>query len=120
LIKAIDRFEYLPPVGLLPIHATNSPVGFDWATFFGNLAPEGLDVTDAALVPYLIRESFLHQPFSVTDTSLGRVTLYLIRENADAVQAGTASQLTVVFARPGVAYSGVTRFEYAAFDVSRF
>ncbi len=118
-IKAADRFEYLPPAGLLPIHP-NSAGSFNWSTFLGSLAPESLDVTDAALVPYLIRESFHHQPFSATDTSLGRVTLYRIRENVEAVQAGTANQLVIVFARPGVAYGGVTRFDYAAFDVSRF
>jgi hypothetical protein len=118
-IAAVDRFEYLPPVGLLPIHP-NSASSFNWSTFFGNLAPESLDVTDAALVPYLIRESFQHQPLAATDTSLGGVTLYRIRENIEAVQAGIANQLVIVYARPGVAYSGVTRFDYAAFDVSRF
>lgn len=118
-IKAADRFEYLPPVGLLPIHP-NAAGSFNWSTFFDNLAPESLDVTDAALVPYLIRESFWHQPFSATDTSLDRVTLYRICENVEAVQAGTASQLVIVFARPGVTYSGVARFDYATFDMSHF
>jgi len=119
-LPATDRFEYLPPVGLLPIIGQNSPNGFNWSTFFGSLAPERLDVTDASLLPYLIRESFQHQPIGVNDAALGQVTLYLIRENADAVQAGVTNQLALIFARPGVAYSGVSRFEYGGWDVSQF
>jgi len=119
-IVAANRFRYLPPVGLLPIIGPNSNNGFNWQTFFGALAPENLDLIDAAALPYLIRESFQHQPLRADDSSSGSVTLYRIRENVDAVQLGASPQLTLVFARPGLVYCGVPRFGYALWDVSRF
>lgn len=129
-LTASDRFKYLPSVGLLPIngqnvdllptHLQNSLSGFNWQTFFGDLAPETLDVMDVARLPALIHESFNHQPLAVNETASRPLTLYLLRENVEAVQANASIQLTVVFARLGVAYSGVTRFDYARWGVSHF
>jgi hypothetical protein len=119
-ITAADRFSSLPPAGLLPITSENSPGGFNWQTFFGNLAPAQLDITDAALLRSLICESLDHEPFPIANTSSGKLVLYLIRENVDSVQAGTGSQLVVAFARPGLFYRGASRFDYARWDIARF
>ena len=119
-IAVQQGFRYLPPVGLLPIMGQGSPRGLDWQAFFGSLAPAYIDTMDAALLPPLIRESFKHQPFDIQDTTSGKLVLYFIRENVDAVKSGASSQGTIVFAKHAVAHSGMARFGYAVWGISRF
>jgi hypothetical protein len=117
-ITAAQRFELLPPVGILPIMGTGSSGGFDWRTFFGAHAPDRLDITDSSMLPRLLRDSFYHAPIQVGDHEQGKLRLYLIRENADAVRTGQSKQLALVFARRTLPNAGVARYGYGHADVS--
>jgi hypothetical protein len=117
-IKASERFEYLPPVGILPIKITGSPSGFDVQTFFGARASRDIATTDGNLLRGLLHEATYHEPIAVN--APGKIQLYLIWENLQAVKQQQSNQLALVFASPTLHYRGVARYGYAFWDVSRF
>jgi hypothetical protein len=117
-ITVTDRFNFLPPAGLVPIRDTGSPSGFNITTFFGKFASADLALTDGNRVRSLIRESLEHEPIDLS--SVDKVQLYLIWDNVLAVLAGTSSQLTLLFASPTLPYRGVARFGSAHWNLSRF
>jgi hypothetical protein len=72
---------------------------------------------DAALLRSLFSAGIQHEPIDLHDPR--RIQLYLIWENVQAVESGTTSQLTFVFASPTLPYYGVARFGYSKWDLSR-
>ena len=117
-ISAADRFLFLPPLGILPVRATGSPRGFDPARFFGVHASVDIAMLDADQLPPLLQTSFRHEPVRLG--SVGKLQLYLIWESVRAVEAGMASQLTMVFASPSLPYRGTARFGYGKWSLDRF
>ncbi len=91
VIKAIDRFEYLPPVGLLPIVATNSPSGFNLTQVFDSLPCRPLRTIEGAQVPDLIRTSLNYPPLLLSRQEA--IYLYRVRDNAQRVAASTNTPL---------------------------
>lgn len=118
LIKASDRFTFLPPAGLLPVLTDSSPSGFSPQTFFGDLASRDIAMTDGRLLRQLMQEALYHDPIDLRDPE--KIQLYLIYENVQAVAAGQTSQLALVFASPALPYRGVARFKAANWNLSRF
>ena len=73
---------------------------------------------DADQLPPLLDSSFRHEPVRLG--SVGKLQLYLIWESVRAIEAGTASQLTMVFASPSLPYRGTARFGYGKWSLDRF
>ncbi len=119
-IVATDRFDWLPAAGILPIIGEKSATGFDWKKFFGGLAPQDVDITDADMLPALLRQSFYHGPIKVSSPTSDKVRLYLIRENYDQAKSNSSVQLAMLFASRTLPYCGVARFAYAKWDVTHF
>jgi hypothetical protein len=117
-IVAAQRFEYLPPVGILPITGTGSPAGFNPQTFFGDRASAELATTDGNLLRGLLHEATYHEPVQMSAPE--KIQLYLIWENLQAVKIQQTTQLALVFASHTLPYRGVARFGSAHWDVSRF
>jgi hypothetical protein len=117
-LVAADHFDYLPPLGLLPLAHDGLP-GFDPARFFGPQASLELAVTDAALVRSLAHESVHHEPIPVGPGG-GKVQLYQLYENLLAVAAGQVRQPVLLFASATLPYHGFARFQLAQWDRSRF
>ncbi len=117
-VAALDRFEYLPPVGMLPLKV-GTRAGFDPQTFFGaEMLPKDVAFTDGDLVRDLVRESFSHDPIALTPPE--RVQLYFVQENAQAAAAGQSVTPILMFARHTLRYRGVARYGIARWDLSRF
>ena len=117
-IAAQDRFEYLPPLGFLPLKI-GTRAGFDPQTFFGEgMLPRDVAVTDGDLLRELVRESFSHDPIALAPPE--RVQLYFVHENVQAVGAGQSVAPVIVFARRTLRYRGVARYGIARWDLSRF
>jgi hypothetical protein len=116
-VAAAERFEFLPPVGIVPIAGKGS-LGFDADAFLGGQASTDLATTDAALIPALIQESFAHGPIAVGGDET--VQRYLVWENEQALEAGQTNRRVLVFARRTLAYRGIARYGRARFGISRF
>jgi hypothetical protein len=117
-IAATDRFDYLPPFGMLPTQIGTRP-GFDPLRFFGaDMLPRDIAYTDGALVRGLLIESFAHD---VIDLSVRtRVQLYLVFDNVQAAAAGQAVTPILLFASGSLPYRGVARFGFGRWAQSRF
>ncbi len=117
-IAAAQRFDFLPPLGLMPISGPGSPSGFNPLTFFGARASKDVALTDGNLLRSLWHEALFHEPIDLSNSD--KIQLYLIWENVQAVQAAQVNQLTLVFASHTLSYRGVARFGYAHWDLDRF
>jgi hypothetical protein len=117
-IAAPDRFEYLPPVGMIPILGGRVDGGFNAGVFFGDQASTRAEMTDAGVVRALMAEGALHDPIEVGGSE--RIQLYLVWENVRAIRAGTVGQLALVFAKHTIPYRGIARFGDATWEISRF
>lgn len=116
--QAADRFEFLPPVGIVPIQGEGSVSGFDPETFLGDQGSRELATTDAALVRPLVQESLSHDPIQVGGSE--RIQRYLVWENELLVEAGAVPRRVMVFARRTLPYRGIARYNRARFNLSRF
>ena len=117
-IAAADRFDYLPPMGFLPLQIGSRP-GFDPQKFFGSdVISRDVAYLDADRIRPLLHESFLHAPIALERQE--RVQLYLIYENSLAPQAGTPVVPTLVFARHTLPYRGTARYGFARWEQGRF
>ena len=117
-VKVGDRFNYLPPVGILPVKAFDSPKGFDAATFFGALAPHSIATMDGAALRALFAEALSHEPIDVGSNP--KVQLYFTFENLLAIQAGVSTQLALIFASKYMTRRETARFSYASFAGGSF
>jgi hypothetical protein len=114
-------FDYLPPVGLLPVRSAAVASGFDLPTFFGTHASQDVAMIDAAQLRALTHEALSHEPIDVG--AVGRVQLYLVWETVLAQKNGQSVQAAAVFASPTLPYRGVARFGTSAvfgFDPARW
>jgi len=117
-IVASQLLRYLPPVGLIPIATTTTPVGLNFTSFFEDKASEDVAMIDGDRLSSLVGESLFHEPISLDDSE--KTQLYLVRENVEAVTSGQPVQLVLVFARHSLPYRGIARFGIAKWDLSRF
>jgi hypothetical protein len=117
-LSAAARFEYLPPVGMIPIIGAGPNRGFNAAIFFGAQASTRAEMTDSRLLRALVAEGMLHDPIEVGGAE--RIQLYLLWENVTAGRSGTSGQLALVFTKATVPYRGIARFGEATWDLSRF
>ncbi|MBO0778580.1 MAG: hypothetical protein J2P37_07095 [Ktedonobacteraceae bacterium] len=117
-IEAAQRFDSLPPLGMLPVVAGGSPRGFDALTFFGEHASRDIAMIDANLLRHLLHEALYHEAIDLSAPD--KIQLYTIFENVQALRAQQTYQLALVFASHALPYSGVARFGFARWDLSRF
>lgn len=117
-ISAVDRFDFLPPLGLIPVLGAGSPAGFDTNTFFGALASRDIAPLDAGGLRSLAHDAIYQEPIPVGAS--GKIQLYQLWDNVQAVASGASRQLVVVFASPALSYRGIARFGRAQWNVSRF
>lgn len=118
-IKAIDRFDFLPPAGLLPItFSSSNKQSFDTEVFFGNVASADIALLEGRSLRSLLDEAKSHEPVDLPAEE--RIQLYYIRENLEAFNAKETTRLTLVFASHTMSYRGAARFGAAEFDLSRF
>jgi hypothetical protein len=117
-IVADSTFQFLPPVGILPILGTGSTSGFDPSTFFAAHASQDIATTDGGLLGQLFHEALNCDPIQLSN--VGKIQLYLIWENLQAVKNLKSSQLALVFATGALRYRGVARYGSAKWSLSRF
>ena len=114
LVKATDRFEHLPPAGLLPLSASLS-AGFDYGTFFDSVTTTDPVYIEGAKLDALVAESLSFPPIALASEEA--VRLYLVRENE---QAPTPDQRYVVFANGHLPYRGDAQFDLAYWNFANY
>lgn len=121
-ISARTHFDYLPPVGLLPVGGEGTTGGFDLRRFFGGRGSVELGMLNGNALRGLLHEALYYEPIPMNDPTAEqeKIQLYLIWENVRAAEANPNTQLTLVFAAYGIPYRGVARYGYAQRDLSRF
>jgi hypothetical protein len=117
-VEAIDFFDFLPPVGILPVAAPGAKAGFNLSRFFGRRFLEEISFIDGENIQPLMRAALARDPIDLGSNE--RVRLYFIRENFAAVQAGKLNQFAVVFAKENMPNFGTARFEFSEWNLSRF
>jgi hypothetical protein len=114
LVQAVDRFTHLPAAGLLPLHTSARPLGFDQSTFLAGLTTTdqpGKDpvfIEGAKLVD-LLAESFRFSPIDLAREEA--IRLYVVRENEEGSTSSLHDQPYVLFANGHMAYRGDGQFD---------
>jgi hypothetical protein len=92
-VAATDWFAHLPPIGILP--TPGGPVsGFLYSTFFNGIKVRGPAFIEGARFDELYREAMRYPPIRVADPEL--VRMYVLRENRQSVDHGTATTTPVL------------------------
>ena len=107
-LTAADRFQFLPPGGLLPIRGDGSSKGFDPKVFFGDHGSSSIGTIDGAQLRPLFQEALAHEPIALAAGE--RVRLYVTFENLQAVKNQVHDQLSLVFTTRYLADRSTARF----------
>jgi hypothetical protein len=116
-ISADQRFDYLPPIGWLPVNSFGS-TGFDPATFFGNHSPQEISTISAGRLRDLTAQAIDCDPMPLAST--GKIQLYYVWENLKFAGQNSNTQIVLVFATPELPYRGAARFGLAHWGRSKF
>ena len=116
-VVARQRFQRLPPVGILPV-AGSGLKGFDYLTFFQGVTVHEPVYLEGARVETLVRDSFSYAP---VDLSSGEMFwLYWVRENAEAVGGAVPVQTYLAFSSGQMPYAAAARFDVARWQYSNY
>jgi hypothetical protein len=110
-IAATQRFNYLPPVGILPLAAGSSFKGFDEQRFFEGLTYRPSEFIEGAQLRALIRAAALYPPVDLKSGLM--FWLYRVRENIQAIdqRSQIVPQEYLVFASGYIPYLGAGRYD---------
>jgi hypothetical protein len=117
-IRAKDYFRYLPAVAEVPLGGVPGHPGFDLQQFFGGMTVRGPVVMEGRKRAPLLHQSLGFRP---VDTTSGEMLwLYLVRENRQAPDSGTAPPPYLVFAHGHTPYQGDARLDQSYWDFSNY
>jgi hypothetical protein len=109
-IIATQRFDYLPPVGVLPLTAGNRLKGFDEQRFFEGLTYRPSEFIEGAQLYALIRTAALYPALELKSGVM--LWLYRVRENIQTIdqRLPTLPQEYLVFTSGHMPYFGDGRY----------
>jgi hypothetical protein len=122
-IRAQERFERLPPVGIVPLRDSTRHAGLDAAAFLDGMklrSPQPVDV-NGARVQHLVTEALGFPPIDLTvsdETKHELVWIYLVRENL--LEGLAAAQEYLVFVNGHVPYAADAQFDLAYWNYANF
>ena len=112
-------FQYLPPVGLLPISTSGAAHGFDYSVFFTHMTYRRPIFIEGAQLRPLLQEAFTYPPVETNGKLV--VWLYTVRENAQAVlSVSKPPQAYLIFASGHIPYRGEARYDVHHWDFGNF
>ena len=110
-LRAIDRFEALPPVGLLPLGGAGTSVGITYQKFFEELPYRAPAYITGREIEAIVQQALRYPPIRVTNHEA--VALYRI------IEAPTPAPC-VLFVSAFLPPQGEPRFDIAHWDFSNF
>lgn len=117
-LRASAAFSHLPAAGLIPQAGGQPGQGFDFRTFFADLAPRGPFVLEGTDVVGCLGESLDHEPIDLASGHL--VWLYTIRQNPDGSGGPRPPGGFVLFAAGALRYRGDARFNLGHYNAANF
>jgi hypothetical protein len=119
-IRATDRFEFLPPVGLLPLGGTGTSQGFDVVGFFSGLSCRKPLYIEGAKLRKLVHDALSFPPIDLSSQEL--IWQYLVRENIEAIDKAKANppQPCLVLANGQISFRADARFDLSRWNYSNF
>jgi hypothetical protein len=119
-IVATERFDYLPPAGILPLSGVRASRGFDYVMFFRNQTYRNPVFIDNAHVAPLLRDSLSYPPIAVSSKEV--LWLYRVRENIQAIETNLSipPQAFLIFTSGHIPYQGKARFNLARANYSNY
>jgi hypothetical protein len=116
-VRAVDHFEYLPPVGVLPLAGTATRAGFSEQRFFDTLVTRGPAFIEGARLSGLVRAAIAFPPIDLTSREL--IWLYRVRENQEAIDyTDPQTRPYLVFTSGHVPYHADARFNVGKWSYS--
>jgi hypothetical protein len=116
-ISIADRFDWLPPLGVVAISVAGARTGFD-ETLFDGRALAHVGMLDGARLRSLLADSVHHEPVGLGAGE--RVQLYVLHENQRAIEQGLVTRRTLVFASAALPFRGTARFAYGRWNLARY
>jgi len=110
-LRAIDRFEALPPVGLLPLGGAGTPDGITYVKFFEELAYREPVYITGRQTEAIVQQSLRYPPIRIAQREA--VALYRM------IEAPTPAPC-VLFVSAFAPLQGEPRFDIAHWDFSNF
>jgi len=139
-LEAVSQFDFLPPLGILPLddgsnaRGINPDIFFKGSTVRGKFStleistsqlpgsiPNGIYI-QGAVFGDLIEQARRYPPIPLTSKSKEVFWLYLLRENIQPLQntIGPQTQPAAVFVNGHVRYWANSRFDLAYWDFSNY
>jgi hypothetical protein len=118
VLRVTDRFDYLPPVGIVPIAAAGTRSGFSEQIFFENRFLPHVGMLDGDRLRSLIAESLHHEPIDLT--ARDHLQLYVVYQNHVAVERGLIGRRDIVVARETLPFRGTARFAFGVWNRARY
>ncbi len=118
-IEAKSRFDYLPPVGIIPFSTPRTSGTFDM-NFFNGLAVRDPVFINGAKLQALICNSFSYPPIDLNSEEM--IWLYRVRENGEAINKGklALSNSYIVFSTGQIPYQGEAQFDLSYWDYGNY
>ncbi len=113
-VQALAVFNYLPPVGLLPLSSANS-TGFNKNTFFNGITVRDEVFIDVAQVDELVRSSTLYGAIDLSEHQV--IWLYRVREN---VLGKSLTHPFIIFASGHMPPMGTGRYNLGHWNYSNY
>lgn len=110
-IVASQRFDYLPPVGLLPLNNSGASGAFTYQKFFEGLAYHPPIHLEAAMVEPLVHTCLLYGPINLVNND--PIKLFLIAE-------GASTRPYIIFTSAYVPFQAEARFDVTRWNFSNF
>lgn len=120
-LVADTRFDYLPPVGVVPLATKSSSRGFDYRLFFQNQTYREPVFIEGARLEQLIRASLSYPPIEIGNREL--IWLYQVRQNMQTIDLGIeipAPQSYLIFSSGHMPFCGEARFDVNRYDYSNY
>lgn len=119
-VRADDYFQFLPPVGLIPLGGIGSSVGFNSSGFFSGLTTRRLVFIEGQRLEILLRESYSYEPIDLRRRQV--MWLYSVRENMQAVGGSAPNRPAayLVFTSGYIPYKGEPQFDLSYWNFANY
>ncbi len=116
-INARDYFDFLPPVGVLPLQeGSRRGIGVD--TFFTRQPHRAPEFIEGALVEPLLQQALYHSPVFTSEREL--VWVYRVRQNAQALNVDSSVRPYLIFTSRHVPYQAFANFDVARWEYGNY
>jgi hypothetical protein len=120
-MRATDKFEFLPPVGIIPLGGMASSKGFDSIGFFAGLSyREKPAFLEGARLRSLVIDALAFPPIDLSRKEL--IWRYLVRENFQAIDNAKSNppQPCLILANGQMPFRAAARYDLAHWNYANF